>query len=443
MDLLRSIFKGDKVIWLIFLMLCLISVVEVFSASSTLTYKTGDHWSPITQHCVLLMFGVVIVLIVHNVPYKYFRTLNNLLLPLSAALLFIVASMGYSGARVNGAARWMEFGGFQFQPSELAKMAVIIFTASQLSRGQTEDGARPSAFKWILIVSVFVGGLILPENYSTGMLLLVTVYLLMFIGRVQTKKLLALGGGVLAIVFAFVAFLLLMPNSRLANIPMGHRFTTVKERIVDFTHNENVPAAKYDIDDNAQIAHARIAIASSNIVGKGPGNSVERDFLSQAYSDFIFAIIIEELGLVGGIFVVFLYLWLLIRAGKIARRCDRAFPAFLVIGIALLLVIQATFNMMVAVGLAPVTGQPLPLISKGGTSTWINCAYIGMILSVSRYTEKLEEQKRVEQAEAAAVLLLEDKGNEQEAETLASEEKIVEEMTADDMSASDDTKLEE
>ena len=148
------------------------------------------------------------------------------------------------------------------------------------------------------------------------------------------------------------------------------------------------------IDGDAQVAHARIAVATSHVIGKGPGNSVQRDFLSQAYSDFIYAIIIEELGLIGGIVVVFLYICLLIRVGRIAKKCDRTFPAFLVIGIALLLVTQALFNMMVAVGLAPVTGQPLPLISKGGTSTFINCAYIGMILSVSRYTSQLEEQKQ-------------------------------------------------
>ena len=173
---------------------------------------------------------------------------------------------------------------------------------------------------------------------------------------------------------------------------MMHRVETWQNRIKGFFEDkEAVPAAKYDIDKDAQIAHANIAIASSNIIGKMPGNSVQRDFLSQAFSDFIFAIIIEELGLLGGAFVVILYIWLLMRAGKIARRSEKSFPAFLVMGIALLLVSQAMLNMMVAVGLFPVTGQPLPLISKGGTSTLINCAYIGMILSVSRYVAEQEE----------------------------------------------------
>ncbi|MGX8683342.1 MAG: FtsW/RodA/SpoVE family cell cycle protein, partial [Bacteroidales bacterium] len=317
-------------------------------------------------------------------------------------MLVVVMLMGFiSGDRVNGAARWLTFFGVAFQPSELAKMAVIILTAAFLSKGQTEDGASPQAFKWILGITFFVCALIVPENYSTGALLFATVFLMMIIGRIQWKKMLMLGGSLGAVVLLFVGFLAVTPDKTLEQIPMGHRFTTVKHRLMNFGE-ERVPAAKYDIQgDGAQVAHARIAIATSHVVGKGPGNSVERDFLSQAYSDFIFAIIIEELGLIGGIFVVFLYIWLLIRAGKIAQKCDRTFPAFLVLGIALLLVMQATFNMCVAVGLVPVTGQPLPLISKGGTSTWINCAYIGMILSVSRYTAKLEEERKAMEEAAA------------------------------------------
>lgn len=159
-------------------------------------------------------------------------------------------------------------------------------------------------------------------------------------------------------------------------------------------HNkQTLTPTEFDIDRDGQIAHANIAIATSNVIGKMPGNSVERDFLSQAFSDFIYAIIIEEMGLLGGGFVLFLYIVLLIRAGRIASRCERNFPAFLVMGLALQLVVQALVNMMVAVGLFPVTGQPLPLISRGGTSTIINCVYIGMILSVSRYAKKKQAQR--------------------------------------------------
>ena len=385
MDLIKDLFKGDKVIWIIFLFLCLISIVEVFSAASTLTYKSGDHWGPITQHSVILMVGVCIVVLVHNIPCKYFRVLPFFLLPISAVLLIFVMGMGLiTGDRVNGAARWMTFFGIQFQPSELAKMAVIIVTAFILSKFQEEDNANPKAFKYIMWITGVVFILIAPENGSTAALLFGVVFLMMVIGRVPWKQLAKLMGTVGVVVILFVGIVMVMPTHKLNKVPMMHRVETWQNRIKGFF-------------EDAQIAHANIAIASSNIIGKMPGNSVQRDFLSQAFSDFIFAIVIEELGLLGGAFVVILYIWLLMRAGKIARRSEKSFPAFLVMGIALLLVSQAMLNMMVAVGLFPVTGQPLPLISKGGTSTLINYAYIGMILSVSRYVAEQEEKKAAEQ----------------------------------------------
>ena len=403
MGLIKDLFKGDKVIWIIFLFLCLISVVEVFSAASTLTYKSGDHWGPITQHSVILMVGAVIVVLVHNIPCKYFSVLPFFLLPLSCILLLFVMGMGLiTGDRVNGAARWMTFFGIQFQPSELAKMAVIIVTAFILSKLQEEDSANPKAFKYIMWIIGIVFVLIAPENGSTAALLFGVVFLMMVIGRVpwrQLGKLVAFIGIVLTI---FVGIIMVTPASKYRNVPMMHRVETWQSRIKGFFEDKGaVPAAKYDIDKDAQIAHANIAIATSHVIGKMPGNSVQRDFLSQAFSDFIFAIVIEELGLLGGAFIVMLYLWLLIRAGRIAKRCDKYFPAFLVMGIAMLLVSQAMLNMMVAVGLFPVTGQPLPLISKGGTSTLINCAYIGMILSVSRYVIQKEEQRKLEEQENA------------------------------------------
>ena len=378
MDLIKDLFKGDKVIWIIFLFLCLISIVEVFSAASTLTYKSGDHWGPITQHSVILMVGVCIVVLVHNIPCKYFRVLPFFLLPISAVLLIFVMGMGLiTGDRVNG---------------------VIIVTAFILSKFQEEDNANPKAFKYIMWITGVVFILIAPENGSTAALLFGVVFLMMVIGRVPWKQLAKLMGTVGVVVILFVGIVMIMPTHKLNKVPMMHRVETWQNRIKGFFEDkEAVPAAKYDIDKDAQIAHANIAIASSNIIGKMPGNSVQRDFLSQAFSDFIFAIVIEELGLLGGAFVVILYIWLLMRAGKIARRSEKSFPAFLVMGIALLLVSQAMLNMMVAVGLFPVTGQPLPLISKGGTSTLINCAYIGMILSVSRYVAEKEEQKAAEQ----------------------------------------------
>jgi cell division protein FtsW len=330
----------------------------------------------------------------HNIPYKWFQVFPLFTYPLAVILLLFVTGMGIiTGDRVNGAARWMTFMGIQFQPSELAKMAVIIATAFILSKRQDENGANPKAFKYILVLTGIVFMLIAPENLSTAILLLAVVYLMMFIGRVAWQKLVGLAG-VLALVTALgVGILLIVPAKTWSELPGLHRAVTWRNRVVGFSEKEEVPAAKFDIDKDAQVAHAHIAIASSNLWGVGPGNSVQRDFLSQAFSDFIFAIVIEEMGLIGGIFVVFLYVCLLVRAGRIAQKCDRTFPAFLVMGIALLLVSQALLNMLVAVGLFPVTGQPLPLISKGGTSTLINCVYIGMILSVSRYTAMLDERR--------------------------------------------------
>lgn len=397
MDLLKSIFKGDKVIWIIFLFLCLISIVEVFSASSTLVYQSGNHWGPITRHTIFLMIGALFVVLFHNIPYRWFQGIPYLLcIPTFIFLVMLLVCDDFNLAgllvieKTNDAGRWIKLLGIQFQPSEFAKMTVMIATAYNLAKGQTEEGANPKAFKYIMSIAGVFCLLIFPENFSTAILLFGVVYLMMFIGRIAAKKMVVLTSSLIGIAVVGVIFLELTKG---VDNRFLHRFDTWRTRIEKFFDSEEVPAAKFDIDRDAQVGHARIAMATSHILGKGPGNSVQRDFLSQAYSDFIYAIIVEELGLLPAAFVVFLYIILLIRVGRIAKKCDRTFPAFLVIGIALLLVTQAMFNMMVAVGLAPVTGQPLPLISRGGTSTIINCIYIGMILSVSRYTAQLEEQQ--------------------------------------------------
>ncbi len=395
MDFLKSLFQGDKVIWVVYMFLCLISIVEVFSAASTLTYKTGDHWAPITQHIILLTIGTCIVIGVHRIDYRWFRLLPLILIPLALVLLLYLTA---KGMMVNGAARWIEICGIPFQPSEIGKMGVILGTALILSRTQEEKTTNRNAMKYILYISLPVCFLIFRENVSTACLLFWVVILMMYIGRVPLVQLGKLIGVLLAI--AALAFLLfaVVPSNVLTSI--SGRLPTMQSRIMSFKEGGAVMPEEYDIDKNAQVAHANIAIASSHIIGKMPGNSVERDFLSQAFSDFIYAIIIEELGLAGGFFVIFLYMVLLIRVGRIARKCNSYFPRLLIMGIALIIVWQAFVNMAVAVGISPVTGQPLPLISKGGTSTFINCAYIGMILSVSRYVKKLEEEEQAAQAEA-------------------------------------------
>ena len=400
-----NLFKGDKVIWMVLLFLCLISVVEVFSASSSLTYKSQNYLSPILGHSWKIVMGVAAAIFVLNIPCRFFKLVTPALLIVSAIMLLWVLCFG---EKTNDAGRWISFFGLQFQPSEIAKGTLVLVTAQILSAMQREDGADKRAFKFILWVVIPFIILIGLENLSTAALIMVVIFLMMFIGRVpfvQLGKMMA-GGALVIVLFIGLVYMAgsMESNDEAAetqteSVANGktekstkkgplHRFATWKNRIDKKLNSKYVAPQDYDLDKDAQVAHANIAIVNSNIIGKGPGQSIERDFLPQAFSDFIFVIIIEELGIIGAGFVVLLYIVLLFRAARIASRCDNNFPAFLVLGLALMLVIQASFNMMVAVGIAPVTGQPLPLISRGGTSTIINCVYIGAILSVSRSAKK-------------------------------------------------------
>lgn len=400
-----NIFKGDKVIWIVFFMLCMISLVEVFSASSNLTYKSNNFIMPIMKHAIMLAVGGFIAVVITNIPCRYFKLATPFLILISVATLLWVL---FAGESINGANRVIEIAGQTFQPSEIAKGTIILSEAQILSAMQTERGADRKAFKHILVIALPMIFLIGLENLSTALLLFASMFLLMFIGRVPWIQLGKLAG--ICVGLALMGILLIeivgddtkVEDSKLTKVEkvekpkkergaiekMFHRADTWKARINKFTDNTEVDPQDYDLDKDAQVAHANIAIVSSNVIGKGPGNSVERDFLAQAFSDFIYAIIIEEMGLFGATLVVFLYIVLLFRTARIANRCDNNFPAFLCMGLALMLVIQASANMLVAVGIVPVTGQPLPLISKGGTSTIINCAYIGAILSVSRTAKK-------------------------------------------------------
>ena len=400
-----NIFKGDKVIWIVFFMLCMISLVEVFSASSNLTYKSNNFIMPIMKHAIMLAVGGFIAVVITNIPCRYFKLTTPFLILISVATLLWVL---FAGESINGANRVIEIAGQTFQPSEIAKGTIILSEAQILSAMQTERGADRKAFKHILVIALPMIFLIGLENLSTALLLFASMFLLMFIGRVPWIQLGKLAG--ICVGFALMGILLIeivgddtkVEDSKLTKVEkvekpkkergaiekMFHRADTWKARINKFTDDTEVDPQDYDLDKDAQVAHANIAIVSSNVIGKGPGNSVERDFLAQAFSDFIFAIIIEEMGIEGAALVVFLYIVLLFRTARIANRCDNNFPAFLCMGLALMLVLQASANMLVAVGIVPVTGQPLPLISKGGTSTIINCAYIGAILSVSRTAKK-------------------------------------------------------
>jgi cell division protein FtsW len=372
---------------------------------------------PLIYHTAMILVGVGVAIITLNIPCRYFKLLTPLMLVLTYATLLWVLIGGES---INGANRVIQLPGFTFQPSEIAKGTMVLTAAQILSAMQREDesGADPTAMKYVLWLVVPATMLIGLENLSTAVLLFSVIFVMMFIARVPLRQMGKLTGVLVLLVAIFLGLVFWMAkldkegqeleqaqaNGQTEQVvkssekkdrsgweKLTHRFWTWKNRIAG-KEDKNVPAEEYKVTDkNFQVTHANFAIASSGIIGKGPGNSVERDYLPQAFSDFIYAIIIEEMGLAGAIAVVFLYVILLFRAARIASRCENNFPAFLVMGLTLLLVFQAVINMCVAVDFGIVTGQPLPLVSKGGTSTIVNCAYIGVILSVSRSAKRKDQ----------------------------------------------------
>lgn len=392
-NFLGKAFRGDKVIWCIFIALCIISLLEVFSATSTIAYRQHSHWGPILRHAAFLLIGFAVVMFLQRIPSRFFSVLL-LGLPVSAILLIITMFMGED---VNGAQRWLGIGAFTIQPSEFAKISAIGFVAFFLSKMKPEN--ETFIFKMLIIG---VGGLcilIAPENLSTACLLFGVCFLMMFIGQVSLKKLgmIALVG--IGSVVILLGSLTMLPDS-FAKEYLPDRLSTWKNRIERhsntnqasiFDKNEDGSIAYKITDDNYQVSHAKIAIANGGVIGL-PGSGTERDFLPQAYSDFIFAIILEEMGLLGGLFVLLLYVALMIRCGVLASKCEKKFSCYLILGAGLILTIQAIANMAVAVNLIPVTGQPLPLVSRGGTSTIITCAYFGIILACSSRLNNSEHE---------------------------------------------------
>ena len=395
-NLTKKVFHGDTSVWIIFLLLCCFSLVEVFSATSTLAYKTSNIWIPIVRHASFLLAGFLMILGMVRIHYRYY-SLAILLMPLSILMLVATPIIGVSA---NDASRWLEIFGVQFQPSEFGKLACIVYVAFLLSkRGKFSEKA---IFQWIVVGVGIICFLILLYNFSTAFLLGMVCLLMMFIGQISLVRigkllLYLLLGGVVLIAVATIA-----PRTVEKFLP---RLETWSNRLIKHAdergeaEKEQTDKTYVITDENYQVTHAKIAIARGGLFGKMPGRSVQRDFLPQAYSDFIFAIIIEELGVVGGIVVLLLYIMLMIRVGIIARRCEKLFPKYLVIGCGLLIVIQALTNMAVAVNLIPVTGQPLPLISRGGTSTMLTCIYIGIILSVSHFGAGMGPEEEDEEEE--------------------------------------------
>jgi cell division protein FtsW len=386
--------KGDRVIWAVILFLSLVSLLAVYSSTGTLAYRNqgGNTAYYILKHSSIMVMGLAIIFITHMVPYKFYSRLSQLFLYASIILLALTLIIGTT---LNEASRWLTLPGLglTIQPSDFAKLSLIMYMARLLSRNQ--NNRMKESFTGLLVPVIIVCLLIMPANLSTSLILFATCIILMFIGRVRASYLFGL---VITGVFSITLFITITLYSQSEG-----RLGTWRSRIESFTSSSG--------EDNYQVEQSKIAIATGGLVGKGPGNSSQRNFLPYPYSDFIYAIIVEEYGVLGGIIVLSFYLWLLYRAVLIVRRSNRTFPAFLAIGLTLSIVIQAMINMAVVVNILPVTGQTLPLVSMGGSSLVFTSVALGIILSVSSGIQKLPEPEPEPELTLASVI--EDNSNEQ------------------------------
>jgi cell division protein FtsW len=392
--------KGDKVIWAFVALLALFSFMPVFSASSNLAYMrhgSGNALTYLLKHGAQVFVGFFILYKVHKVPYHYFRTISRLLLPVVWLLLIYTL---LKGTVIDGAnaSRWIQipFIGITFQTSTLASIVLYVFVARYLSKTR-ETAITFKSSLWELWLPVFVTIiLILPANLSTAALIFSMVMILTFIGKYPIKYIgIILGAGILGLVF-FILVAKAFPGA------FPNRVDTWISRIDNFTSNKSD-------EDDYQIEKAKIAIASGGIYGLGPGKSVQKNFLPQSSSDFIYAIIVEEYGLFGGLLVMGLYLLLLFRFVVAAHKANSLFGKLVVIGLGFPIIFQAFTNMAVAVELLPVTGQTLPLISSGGSSIWMTCIALGIILSVTKKEEEIAEEQAEKQKREDALQKLIDK----------------------------------
>jgi cell division protein FtsW len=374
MDIFSKYLKGDRAIWLITLFLGVASLLLVYSSIVTLAYKhsDGNTLRYLVRHGFFLLSGFGIIYITHNIKYNYFSRISQVLLFASIPLLALTLIVG---TNINDASRWLTIPVINqsFQTSDFAKLALVMYVARMLSVKQDEIKDFKKAFLPIFIPVVIVCGLIFPANFSTAAVLFAACLVLMFIGRIPISQLISLA----SIGIVFIVISIGVAKFAPALFP---RAETWVNRIENFS--------KGDQEGNYQVEQAKIAIATGGIQGKGPGNSTQRNFLPHPYSDFIYAIVIEEYGLIGGFLVMFLYLMLFFRAIRIVLKSPKTFGSLLVVGISFILVFQALINMAVAVNLLPVTGQPLPFMSMGGTSIWFTSVAIGVILSVSREVDQ-------------------------------------------------------
>jgi cell division protein FtsW len=381
---LKKYFKGDPVIWAVIFLLSVFSLLAVYSSTGSLAYRFqgGNTSYYILKHATILAMGIVIIYVTHLIPYKYFSRISQLLLIIAIPLLLVTLIYGVT---LNQANRFLHVPGLSltFQTSDIAKLAIVMYTARILSRKQDKIKDFKGAFKPLMAPLLLVCLLVLPANLSTAMLIFATAFILMFIGRVNLKYLLGMLGIIVLLLGAFIAVAL--------SADWEGRIGTWKNRIISYTGSGD--------EDNYQVSQAKIAIVSGGLVNLRPGKSIQRNFLPHPYSDFIYAIIIEEYGLAGGAIVLTLYLYLLFRAAVLVRKSSRTFPAFLAIGLAVMITFQAIINMAVVVNLLPVTGQPLPMISMGGSSLLFTCVALGIIQSVSRGIKNQQEmaEKLVEE----------------------------------------------
>ncbi len=379
--------QGDKVIWAVVFALSLISILVVYSSIGTLAYKrTQSPESFLIKHAVTVFLGLAAMWFAHRVDYRYYSRISKVALWISIPLLIYTFT---NGVTINEAARWIQVPLIgSFQPSDFASLALIVNLASMLSKRQQNIGDLKESLFPILFWCGIICGLIGLTNLSTALLLFITCMLIMFIGRVPAKQLAMLA--LVGILFGALA------------VVIGVRWETAKSRITNFVDGTELPF---------QAKHGRIAVATGGITGKGPGNSDQRNILPHPYSDFVYAIVIEEYGMIGGVVVLVLYLILLHRGMKASYNSDKAFGGLLSAGLSFDLVCQAMVNMGVVVGLGPITGQPLPLISMGGTSMVFTGLAVGIILSVSKgdrdqhglhgYGDDVRENRNIPTAKAA------------------------------------------
>ncbi|MEO8234733.1 MAG: FtsW/RodA/SpoVE family cell cycle protein [Flavobacterium sp.] len=416
--------KGDKVIWSFVALLALFSFIPVYSASSNLAYLhhgTGNTFVYLLKHFIHLIMGFVIMYQVQKVPYHYFRSLSRLLLPF--AWLLLVYTM-LKGTMIEGAnaSRWIQvpFLGITFQPSAFASMALLIFVARYLSKTAVEDMTLSKSALELWAPVFFTLMLILPSNFSTTALIFSMVLMVTFIGKYPIKNIAVIVGvGILSLA-AFILVVKAFPDAF-----KNSRVGTWESRIENFTSDK--PG-----EDDYQIEKAKTAIATGGLYGLGPGKSIQKNFLPQSSSDFIFAIIIEEFGLLGGFAIMFLYIMLFIRFIIASYKAPTLFGKLLVAGLGFPIIFQAFINMGVAVELLPTTGQTLPLISSGGTSIWMTCAALGIIINVTKKEEEITEENIEKKQRDEALQKLIDK---QLAENSQEENYSIEDNTNNPMNA--------